>query len=196
MIRNFLVILMIGLFAATPALANEEGASSFVNDTATKAINVLSSDKSETAKLGDLEALFRSSVDVNWVGQFVMGRNWRSLEDEQKVAYLKNYEKFLIKHYTANFKEYTKGTTFKINQSRPLQRKGQYLVTMSIQQSGAPQPIMVDYRVRESENKYSVIDIVVEGVSLLNTQRAEFSSVVQRKGADYLIKQLANRAAK
>ena len=41
---------------------------------------------------------------------------------------------------------------------------------------------------------FAVFDIIVEGVSMITTQRSEFSSVITNKGMDYLITQLANKS--
>ena len=55
-------------------------------------------------------------------------------------------------------------------------------------QSG--KPIVVDFRVRPTNGTFKLIDVVVEGLSMLKTQRDEFSSVIQRNGVDGLIASL------
>jgi len=45
-------------------------------------------------------------------------------------------------------------------------------------------PIRVDWRVRNGEDQLKIIDVVVEGVSMLLTQRDEFASVIQRSGGN------------
>ena len=54
----------------------------------------------------------------------------------------------------------------------------------------AGKPIVVDFRVRPDGDSFKVIDVVVEGLSMLKTQRDEFSSVIQRNGLDGLINSL------
>ena len=61
------------------------------------------------------------------------------------------------------------------------------------------EPVLVDYRVRESKNTkggsgYKIFDVIVEGVSLITTQRSEFASVITNNGIDYLIGQLAAKS--
>jgi phospholipid transport system substrate-binding protein len=49
---------------------------------------------------------------------------------------------------------------------------------------GAP-PAKVDWRVRkDNAGGFKIVDIDVEGVSMLLTQREEFGSVIQRSGGD------------
>jgi len=52
----------------------------------------------------------------------------------------------------------------------------------SLVDRGAQQPIRVDWRITFPDGRYKIIDIVVEGVSMVQTQRSEFSSVIRRSG--------------
>lgn len=157
---------------------------------------ILDQDISGDEKLTKLSELFIRHVDTDWIGKFVLGRNWRTMSDEKQRDYLTHYRDFLIGQYTANFKEYAQGTRFEVTQSRPIGSKGdQYFVTTRIKRDNG-EPVIVEYRVRQNVDKsFSVIDIVVEGVSLLATQRSEFATVIQRKGVDYLIDKLRARRA-
>lgn len=171
---------------ATPSTtAGDSQAGAFVNDVGTKAIAIMKNGGSTANIQTQLEALFNQVVDVDWVAKFVMGRNWRALTPEQQQSYLTTYRTFLIKHYTSNFTEYTQGTTFKVLRTTPAPVKGEEIVSIQILRPGKP-PVNIDYRVRNQK----VIDIAVEGVSLITTQRQEFASVMQRYDFNYLLTQL------
>jgi len=47
--------------------------------------------------------------------------------------------------------------------------------------------------VRNLDGRYSIIDIVAEGVSMVVTQRSEVASVVSQKGMDGLIRTMRER---
>jgi phospholipid transport system substrate-binding protein len=183
-------------FAAS-AQPSVEAASRYVEALGNSAVETISSktlDK-ETKRI-KIEQLFRDNVDIDWVGRFVLGRFWRQITDEQKSHYLKEYEAFLIQHYATRFVDYT-GGSFKITGARD-DSDNEYTVSMQIKSSDdAGEPVMVDYRVRADGKKnkggFVVFDIIVEGVSMITTQRSEFTSVVANKGMDYLITQLANK---
>ena len=51
-------------------------------------------------------------------------------------------------------------------------------------------PIRVDYRVRARNDKLQVVDILVEGISLIVTQRSEFASIINRDGLEGLMSKL------
>lgn len=188
--KHAIISLFMVIVFAFSAQASEGSARKFTENTANKAVKVLASNKSDDAKVKSLEKLFVNAVDTGWIGRFVIGKYWRDLSKAQQKDYLSSYKKFLVKYYTANFQEYAEGTKFEVTKTKALKQKGQYIISMNINRPKDPQPVKVDYRVRQKSGKSQIIDIVVEGISLLNTQRSEFASVIQRKGAAHLIDQL------
>lgn len=197
LLRYWLICLVLGVgsFSATTACANEKAAAAYAVSIGNKALTILSAPSADMQKQKQLEQMFTEIVDTDWIARFVLGPSWRKLSDAQKTDYLNTYRHFLVKHYTANFKEYSEGTTFKVTKSRPIGSNKQYLVSMAIVRTTSPQPINIDYRLQQQGESFRAIDIVVEGVSLLATQREEFSSVIQRDGLPHLLKLLKKKAA-
>lgn len=199
MLRKFacfaVTLLMVaGLHYSATAATSAEEAKAFTSKIGEKVLSVMNDDtQSNPQKLAQLEALFVDVVDVDWVGRFVLGRHWRSATEAQKTAYLPAYRDFLIKHYTSRFTEYS-GETFTIEQAE-MRREGEFRVRMNIQRPRGQEPVIVDYMLREKDDEFKVFDIVVEGVSLINTQRSEFTSAVERQGLDSLIDALQRKTA-
>ena len=86
--RIILTSLMLASALSAPASANSEGprAESFINTLSIKAI-ALVSDKvasSEFKRQGFAE-LLKQSFDMDWIGQFVLGRNWNLATQEQRA---------------------------------------------------------------------------------------------------------------
>jgi phospholipid transport system substrate-binding protein len=46
------------------------------------------------------------------------------------------------------------------------------------------QPLKVNWRVRARGENFKIIDIIVEGISMGQTQRSEFASVIRQNGGD------------
>lgn len=188
------VIILAGLVAQPVQAAGPAEAKAYASGIGDKVLTVMNDAKlSNTQKLAQLEALFVDVVDVDWVGRFVLGRHWRGADDGQKQAYLEAYRDFLIKHYTSRFAEYS-GETFTIEQTEK-RREGEYLVRMNIRRPQGQAPVIVDYMLRENGGSFKVFDIIVEGVSLISTQRSEFDSVVSRNGLDKLTELLEKKTA-
>jgi phospholipid transport system substrate-binding protein len=180
--------------ASTPvSAAQASAAAAYVEKLGNDVLTTIS-DKSipQEKKLGLIEGMFRSNVDFDWVGKFVMGRFWREATDDQKKRYLEAYRNFLTKHYTARFSEYTSGS-FKITSAKELE-KGDSEVSMEIMSGAAGDPpVVIDYKIRKVGGNYKVYDITVEGVSLITTQRQEFGSVLNDKGIEGLISSLNSK---
>lgn len=192
----FLCLVFLGLaFAAPlPARADEkQDASNFANDLGHKALAVITdSNLSKPARQAKLQELFEQNVDIDWIGKFVLGRYWRTATEEQKQAYLTSYRTFTIAHYTSNISDFT-NANFEVTRVRPADGGGN-VVVMRIKRPQA-EDIVVEYTIRQQEGSgLKVYDIVVEGVSMITTQRSEFNSVVSQKGIDYLTSQLRQRS--
>ena len=190
------VALVVAAFISISANASDkEEASKFVGEIGKQAVSILSNnDSSKDEKTTALQSMFENTVDIEWIGKFVLGRGWRTATDAQKQSYMNNYKSFLIKHYTANLSEFS-SVDFKITRITPDDNGGN-IVTMKIQRPNQ-EDIVVDYTIRKKPNDgLKVYDITIEGVSMITTQRSEFASVVEQNGIDYLIAQLAERSKK
>jgi len=181
------------LLVAHPAFASKanSAAATYIETLGRNALSTIS-DKNLTAeqKQTTLEKLFKENLDFDWVAKFVMGRFWKQATDAQKASYIEAYKNFLTRHYTSRFSEYTSGS-FKITGAKPLE-KGEEVVGMEIvpNDAGDP-PVLIDYKIRKTGKSFKVYDIIVEGVSLITTQRSEFASVLNKSGIDGLIAQLS-----
>lgn len=178
--------------APLPAAATPQEASAFVSGVGNQALSIMSAKGSPQAqKLQKIEDLFIKNVDIDWVAKFVLGKYWRTASEEQKKRYLSNYQTFLIKHYTSRFVEYS-NESFKITGAHAGDAPNEYQLTMELIRPGK-ENVIVEYRVRQSGAQFKIFDIIVEGVSLITTQRSEFASVIDRNGLDYLVDQLEKK---
>ena len=85
------------------------------------------------------------------------------------------------------------GETFEITAAKPVDQRDTVVSTKIFRPASGSQPIAVDWRVRSLDGRYSIIDIVAEGISMVVTQRSEVASVVSQKGMDGLIQSMRER---
>lgn len=110
------------------------------------------------------------------------GRYWRAASEDQRERYLSLFEQLMISTYAHRFQKYS-GETLEIAGVRNIDA-AQVLVQTTLQRPNADKPLRVDWRVRGTEDKLKIIDIMVEGLSMAQTQRSEFSSVLRDNGGD------------
>jgi phospholipid transport system substrate-binding protein len=163
----------------------------FVADLGQKAIAVLA-DKSLDAGTREqrLGVLLRNDFDLPLISRLALGITWRRLDDGQRSDYQKLFSEYVLATYAARFSSYA-GQRFEVTGSHTV-GDGDVLVTSRIMPAGGA-PIQADWRVRQTDGKPRIIDVVVAGVSLVVTQRNEFQSVVQGKGFDGLMTLLRQR---
>jgi phospholipid transport system substrate-binding protein len=196
--RRLLALLIVvstaGLPQAAGATANVDGAKAFIESLAKRAIGVL---QRKDGTLEEREAEFRKILsqdfDLAFIGRFVLGRNWRKATPEQQAEYQALFAEWILKSYSRRLGGYS-GETFQTVDARAID-KTDILVQTRINRPSGP-PILADWRVRESDGTFQIIDIMVEGVSMAVTQRSEFNSVVTRDGIDGLLNVLRARTQK
>jgi len=190
--RLIAVAAALGLLPALPARASED-AQAFVEALGNDALRLLVSDStSDEQRRETLRDLFRRGFDLKTIGRAVLGPHWKQADAEQQAHYLVAFEEFVVTTYAVRLKDYA-GETFDVLQERPIDDKDTLVLTRINRPNR--EPLRVDYRVRRREGEFKIVDVLVEGVSMLTSQRQEFSSVVQRKGVDGLIADLEQRVA-
>lgn len=174
------------------AKAEEAGAKAFVDGLAKQVLAIVQNSAIDKAtQTTKIESLFSNKVDINFVAKFALGQYWRQSTDAQRSAYIAAYKPFILKNYANRLTRYS-GETYTLKQAR--QDGDAQMVTMVIHDPQG-QDINVDYRLTGSGSNYRIIDIIVEGVSLLTTQRSEFKAVLDQKGVDGLTEILKAKVA-
>ncbi len=181
-----------------PATAESRGPTAdpiiFIQKLADQAINVLST---ENGSLKDREDRFRDLLRDDFamdkIGRFVVGGYWRKMSDKQRDTYQKLFSEWVLKTYSARLGGYS-GEQFKVIKKSPAGKRDVIVHTRIEQTAG--NAFNANWRVRKLGERYKIIDIYVEGVSMAVTQRSEFETILRRHGVDGLISQLRNRLEK
>jgi len=141
------------------------------------------------------EARFRRLLDEHFdmaaISKFVLGRYYRSANDEQRTEFQRLFVDFMVGSYSVSFSEYMgKGLTVT---GAGAEDGGTILVHSKIDMRSAADA-HVDWRLRPAEGRFAIVDIIVEGVSMEVTQRSQFASMIQDRGSvDGLIEALRTR---
>ncbi len=195
MTRRFQVIgaliVLTGLLAAAPAGAQD--AQAFVAQLGNQAIQVLGPSVSPAQRVARFRQLFRDDFDVPGLGQFVLGRYWRTATPEEQQEFLRLFQEYIVQAYAARLGEYG-GEPFLVAGSRP---SGDETVVSSLIERANAGRVQVDWYLINRGGAPKITDVYVGGVSMKVTQRDEFSSVIQRNGGrvDALLAQLRQRLA-
>ena len=166
----------------------------FIDNNAKKVLDVLSSHDNDNQKKEKLSILFHKIVDADWMAKFAVAKNWLAMTETQQQEYLVVYKSYITKSYVKRFTEYN-GQKYSIASITKLNIPNQFLVVTEIINSNPSKyAIEVSYRIKIKDNEMHVIDIIGEGISLLATQRADFSSIISSKGINGFIKALKEKS--
>ncbi|MCD8493970.1 MAG: ABC transporter substrate-binding protein [Alphaproteobacteria bacterium] len=170
------------LMKANNGAQDLEGSKTFVNGMAKRAINFLA-DQSlpQEKKSQEFKKLLSDSFDLQTIGRFALGRYWKAATPAQQKEYQGLFEKMVVQVYSDRFKDY-KGQNLVVDSAKPEGAKDVLVTSFIVPDSG--EKVQVDWRVRNKDGRYKIVDIVVEGVSMAVTQRSEFASIIQSGGGN------------
>ena len=178
-----ILLALLGLAAARLEAAPASDAAGFINNLVSKALQSLN-DKQLTQQ--EREKQFRDVLhedfDMPRIARFVLGHYWNAANPQQRQDFQKLFEDYVVHAYAQRFSQYS-GEQVKITGSRPESETVTLVSSQVLRPNGAP-PAKVDWRVRKNNTDFKIVDIDVEGVSMLLTQREEFGSVIQRSGGN------------
>lgn len=162
--------------------ARQAESEKFIRNMGDEALGFLSDNRlSVDQKSVAFRKLLNKNFDMGTISRFALGRNWRTATPAQKKEYQSLVKNMIVDVYSQRFSDY-QGESFTVKSSRPTGKRD-YLVSSLIVPSNG-QKIKVDWRVRDDKGRFQIIDVIIEGVSMTLTQRAEFASVIQRGGGD------------
>ncbi len=135
-------------------------------------------------KLVRLQEITDRRFNFPRMSKLVLGRNRRKLSDEQQLEFEHEFRRHLTITYGQRIESFG-GEEIEIGAAR-LERNGEATVKTKLV-GGSADGVLIDYRLREREGSWQIIDIIIEGVSLVQNFRAQIQEIVSSKGADQLI---------
>ncbi len=182
--RRFLLIPLLLVSAASPGMATPSGdatapAIAFMNTLWSRAVELLNKKTPAAERQARFRELFHNDFDSPGIARFVLGRYWRTASPAEQKEFLKLFEDYVVFVYTTRLSDFG-GEQFKVSGSRPDQDS--VIVSTDVITPGAPQPLKIDWRLVNDDGTFKISDVIVEGVSMMVTQRSEFASVIQRHG--------------
>ncbi len=139
--------------------------------------------------------LIKTHMHLEWMAQYTLGRHKRQLSKEQLNQFIKVYSNFVVRAYTDLTTNY-KGEKAVLTNVKQID-DDLFIVNTEFIRPGVQSPIKVDYLIHEvnsKENRFLVGDIITEGVSILNSQQAEFDNTISTYGIEKLIADLKKKA--
>jgi phospholipid transport system substrate-binding protein len=131
--------------------------------------------------------------DFERMSQRVLGQNWRKATPEQRDRFMAEFTTLLVRTYATAVFEY-RDSEVKFMPARELGEKTQRIRSLVDRRDGRA-PLQVDYDVFERTDGWKVMDVAINGISLVVSYRSGFNTDVAKLGMDGLIDQIAQHNA-
>jgi phospholipid transport system substrate-binding protein len=128
------------------------------------------------------------------MSKWVLGKNWKSATEAQRSKFVEQFQTLLVRTYARALLEYS-GQEIKYFPVEQNPKSNLAVVKTELTSSGA-QPFPVAYRMHQKNEEWKVVDVAVDGVSLVSTYRGSFATQIKKDGFDSLIQQLTDKNAK
>jgi phospholipid transport system substrate-binding protein len=192
--RGLAALALLGLLAGAPPPApSAEGAGprEVVAKTIDEALAVLKDEKlSKQERRSRVQEIAYARFDFDTMSRLVLARNWSRFSEPQKAEFEREFKTFLARSYGSRLDAYDHQEVAIIGeQAEP---RGDVTIRTRIQ-GGDFEGVAMDYRLRDRGGEWRVIDVVIEGISLVANYRDQFKEVLSRGGPDGLLHELRQK---
>jgi phospholipid transport system substrate-binding protein len=156
-------------------------------------------DLGEQDRIGAIAAMLADATDVELLSRLALARYWQRLDDDQRARYQALFRDVVMRSFASRLNQYAKDAQgpleerFTITSSAPAGKQDVLVRSRVRPQSGGT--LAVDWRLRGGDDGPVIIDVIIEGVSLLVSQRSEFAAVIERSDMEGLLAELQARAS-
>ena len=166
--------------AVAPAQASTD-LSAFVNEVADASITSLSkANPTDQARAAALKPVLLKYFDMDGLARHVLGAYWKKYSADQQKEFTDAFVNYVASVYGQRFKEY-KGQKLEVKRVRD---QGASATVFTAVAGGEDNGARVDWEINTSGAAPLVEDIRVEGLSLADTHRQEFTSSLSQHGGD------------
>ena len=155
----------------------------FVQSTVNRASAILTKNISKEDKMNELKLIAKDTVDIKGIGLYTLGSFRKNLSESQKNEYSSLFENYFLKTFSSRLSEYT-NPKIEVTDKKVLNKN--YTIVNSVLVGTSERPeVKIDWRIYTKNPDNPLIrDLIIEGLSLVRTQKEEFSSILNSNNGD------------
>jgi len=131
--------------------------------------------------------------DYKYAAYSVVGANLKNTTAEQRENFVNAFRTYLVNAYGHILIKYDEQTITILDNNN---FKGKKIVSVPVRmRDNNGQVTQLSFKLRKNKKtgEWKVFDVIAEGISMLDTKRTEFGSLIQKKGIDEVIKLLLEK---
>jgi phospholipid transport system substrate-binding protein len=164
-----------------------------IEHTAQEVLVILrATERSHEERVAALDQIARERFDFRTMCRLVLARNWKKLSEQQQVDFVEAFTQYLANDYGSRLDRYEQEDVTVLGERT--EPRGDVTVKTKIS-GGKAEGAIVDYRLRYRKDEWRIIDVVIEGISMIANFRDQFREVLAREGPDRLLEKLREKNA-
>jgi phospholipid transport system substrate-binding protein len=188
LIARVSAVLAASLCLATRPVDGGNGPTQVVRATTSQVLEVLRNESlARGQKQKQIEDIVYTKVDFATLSRLVLARNWKRLSPQQQSEFMDEIT------YGDNVDKY-RNETVDITGDRE-ETRGDWTVMTKVVGGPGGNDFLVNYRLRKKDGQWWIIDIIVEGVSMVSNFRSQFQEIMANGGPDRLLRLLKEKNA-
>jgi phospholipid transport system substrate-binding protein len=155
----------------------------FVQSTVNRASAILTKSISKDDKMNELKLIAKDTVDIRGIGLYTLGSFRKNLNENEKNQYSDLFENYFLKTFSNRLSEYT-NPKIEVKNKKVLNKN--YTIVNSVLVGTSERPeVKIDWRIYTKNTDNPLIrDLIIEGLSLVRTQKEEFASILNSNNGD------------
>ena len=191
-ITGCFMFLIVGNLQAKPLSSTEA-----INFADTKGKELIQTFQEENLKkrYQILDEMIMEHIDVDYISRFVIGKYWRTMTDEQKLAYKDIFTRYGLALYKTLPLEYAKNIDYKIMSATSDNNYTNVLANIKFSVGTDPVEVGVTFRLHKVNEKIKIVDVKVAESSLLLSYRGKFYEIIAQNDEeiDWFLEDLTDK---
>ena len=179
--------------AGTASATAQPGPTEVVQTAAQGMLNDLDKDRAayrrDPGKVGQLvDKYLLPHWDTEYSARLVLGKFWRTATPEQRQRFIDAFYHSLLTNYGAALADFT-SDRLKIFPSNVDPAKSTATVRTEVKRDSGDR-VAVNYYMHSTPQGWKAWDVVIDGISYVNSYRTDFGAQIEQQGIDAVIKRL------
>ena len=170
-----------------------------IDTVAKKVLRELDANRAEMAKEPQkirkmVDETLLPHFDTEYSARQVLGLHWRKATDDQRKRFIEAFYQSLLQNYGEALLDFTPDRLEILPYKEDPDDKNRATVKTVIRRDNGSR-VPVNYTLRKTEAGWKAWDVTIEGISYVKSFRTDFSTEIEQKGLDAVIKRLETQQA-
>jgi phospholipid transport system substrate-binding protein len=192
-----LLIVSLSLFAAFPPISSAGEPTEQIKQIVDDVIAILNNrdlkkPENEQKRKAKIRATIEKSFDFAEMAKRSLGIHWQKRTPDEQKEFVSLFSDLLEDTYIRKVERYQDEKVTYVGEKK----EGPYATvkTRIVSTTGVETP--VEYKIFKKGDRWEVYDIIVEGVSLVNNYRTQFSQILSSSSYEELVKRIKRKTEK